>query len=84
MAADAGFRLTPERTKSLTEIPTAFYPAKLDGIQAAFRLNETAWEAALHVERLPQTVQASALHLFSIGEGIAYGSSIINYVHACL
>ena len=80
VAADAGFRMTPERTKALTEIATAFYPGKLAGIQAAFRLNETAWEAALHVERLPQTVQADALHLFSIGEGIAYGSSVINYV----
>jgi hypothetical protein len=52
----------------------------LEGIQAAFRLNETAWEATLHVERLPQTIQAGALHLFSIGEGIAYGSSVINYM----
>jgi hypothetical protein len=80
VSADPGFRLTPERTKGLTEIATAFYPGKLEGIQAAYRLNETAWEAALHVERLPQTVQAGALHLFSIGEGIAYGSSVINYV----
>jgi hypothetical protein len=80
VSADPGFRLTPERTKELTEIATAFYPGKLEGIQAAFRLNQTGWEAALHVERLPQTVQAGALHLFSIGEGIAYGSSVINYV----
>jgi hypothetical protein len=80
VSADPGFRLTPERTKALTEIATAFYPGKLEGMQAAFRLNESAWEAALRVERLPQTVQASALHLFSIGEGIAYGSSVINYV----
>jgi len=80
VSADAGLRLTAERTKSLTEVATAFYPGKLEGIQTAFRLNESTWEAALHVERLPQTVQASALHLFSIGEGIAYGSSVINYV----
>ena len=32
------------------------------------------------MEALPQTVQADALHLFSIGEGIAYGSSLFNYV----
>ena len=34
----------------------------------------------MRVERLPQTVQADAFHLFSIGEGIAYGSSLLNYV----
>lgn len=80
IAADAGFRLTPERTQSLTEIATAFFPRKVAGIQSAFRLSDPVWQAALRVERLPQTVQVDALHLFSIGEGIAYGSSVLNYV----
>ena len=80
VSADAGFRLTPERTVALTDIATAFFPRKLAGIQAAFRLAEPAWEAAMRVERLPQSIQADVFHLFSIGEGIAYGSSTINYV----
>jgi hypothetical protein len=49
------------------------------GIQAAFRLSDPAWAAALRVERLPQSIQADVFHLFSIGEGIAYGSSTITY-----
>ena len=80
VAADAGFRLTAERTQGLTEIATAFFPRKVAGIQAAFRLSDPAWQATLRVERLPQTVQADVFHLFSIGEGIAYGSSVMNYV----
>ncbi|HSU57212.1 MAG TPA: hypothetical protein VLT36_24440, partial [Candidatus Dormibacteraeota bacterium] len=80
VAADAGFRLTAERTQGLTEIATAFFPQKLAGIQSAFRLSEPAWQASVRVERMPQTVQADVLHLFSIGEGIAYGSSLLNYV----
>jgi hypothetical protein len=80
VAADPGFRLTPERTQALTEIATAFFPRQVPGIQAAFRLSDPAWQAAVRVERLPQTVQADAFHLFSIGEGIAYGSSLVNYV----
>ena len=79
VSADAGFRLTPERTEALTEIATAFFPRRTAGLQAAFRLADGAWEAAVRVERLPQTVQAEALHLFSIGEGVAYGSSVLNY-----
>ncbi len=79
IAADAGFRLTPERVHALTEIATAFFPRKVPGLQTAFRLNDPAWQATAKVERLPQTVQADALHLFSIGEGVAYGSSLINY-----
>ena len=80
VSADAGFRLTAERTQALTEIATAFFPRKVANIQSAFRLSEPAWDATMRVERLPQTVQADAFHLFSIGEGIAYGSSVINYV----
>jgi len=80
VAADPGFRLTPERTQALTEIATAFFPRQVPGIQAAFRLSDPAWQGAVRVERLPQTVQADAFHLFSIGEGIAYGSSLVNYV----
>src|ERR1022692_1272132 len=80
VAADAGFRLTAERTQGLTEIATAFFPRKVPGIQAAFRVSDPAWQATLRVERLPQTVQADGFHLFSIGEGIAYGSSVMNYL----
>ncbi|HVV72013.1 MAG TPA: hypothetical protein VHI52_11020, partial [Verrucomicrobiae bacterium] len=80
LGADAGFRLTPQRTQGLTEIATAFFPRKVPGMQSAFRLSNPVWQALIQVERLPQTVQADAFHLFSIGEGIAYGSSLINYV----
>jgi hypothetical protein len=80
VAADPGFRLTPERTQALTEIATAFFPRQVPGIQAAFRLSDPAWQAAVRVERLPQTVQADVFHMFSVGEGIAYGSSLMNYV----
>jgi hypothetical protein len=80
VSADAGFRLTPERTQGLTEIATAFFPRKLAGIQSAFRISEPNWQAGLRVERLPQSIQADVFHLFSIGEGIGYGSSTINYV----
>ncbi|MEO6740864.1 MAG: hypothetical protein ABIP20_11460, partial [Chthoniobacteraceae bacterium] len=80
VSADAGIRLTAERTQALTEIATAFFPRKVAGIQAAFRLSEPAWQATMRVERLPQSIQADAFHLFSIGEGVAYGSSVMNYV----
>jgi hypothetical protein len=80
VSADPGFRLTPESTSGLTEIATAFFPKKLPGIQAGFRISEPAWRATLRIERLPQSVQADGFHLFSIGEGIAYGSSTMNFL----
>ncbi len=80
VTADAGFRLTATKTQALTEIATAFFPKKLAGLQAAFRLSDPAWQLSLNVERLPQSIQADAFHLFSVGEGIAYGSSLVNYL----
>lgn len=79
ISADPGFRLTPDATAGLTEIGNAFFPKKLTGIQAAFRISEPTWRATLRIERLPQSVQADGFHLFSIGEGMAYGSSTMNY-----
>ncbi|MBI2926336.1 MAG: hypothetical protein HYY24_11620 [Verrucomicrobia bacterium] len=79
VSADAGFRLTSETTKGLTEIATAFFPRKVANLQAAFRLSDPAWQAVLKVERLAQSIQADVFHLFSIGEGMAYGSSVLNY-----
>jgi hypothetical protein len=79
VSSDPGLRLTPERTTGLTDIATAFFPRKLAGIQSAFRITDPDWQASLRVERLPQSIQADVFHLFSIGEGIAYGSSTMNF-----
>jgi hypothetical protein len=78
VSAGNGYRVTPERTWSLTEIAPAFFPNQVSGIQTAFRLSDPDWRATMHVERVPQTVQADVFHLFSIGQGIAYGSSVMN------
>ncbi len=79
VSADAGFRVAPDRTVGLGDLATAFFPRKVAGIQAAFRIADATWEASMRVERLPQSVQVDAFHLFSVGEGIAYGSSTLNY-----
>ncbi len=80
VVAEAGFRLTPAQTTGLTELAPAFFPKKVPGLQSAFRIADPVWSAAFTVERLAQSIQADALHLFSVGEGIAYGSSLLNYV----
>lgn len=79
IASDPGLRINTGRTEGLTEIATAFFPKKLGGLQSAFRISDPIWRAELGIERLPQTVQADVFHLFSIGEGAAYGSSLMNY-----
>ncbi|MBM3845969.1 MAG: hypothetical protein FJ405_06765 [Verrucomicrobia bacterium] len=78
VSADSGFRLAQTRVQGLTEVAAAFFPKKIVGLQSGYRIIETGWEAVFGVERLPQSIQAEVLHLFSIAEGIAYGSSTVN------
>jgi hypothetical protein len=81
ISADAGFRAAAERTAGLTEVATAFFPRKVAGIQAAFRLNEPVWEARMRIERLPQAVQADAFHLsFPSARALHTAAASSNYV----
>ncbi|MDG1893221.1 MAG: LysM peptidoglycan-binding domain-containing protein [Verrucomicrobiota bacterium] len=79
ITADTGLRTLPTLVSGLAETPAGYFPRRLEGIQSAFRIREANWSASFQLERLEQSVQADALHLFTIGEGMAYGSSVMHY-----
>ena len=79
VTATEGLRLSSPQTESLTEVATAFFPKKLEGLQLAYRIKDENWQLTLNAEQLDLTIQADSLHLFSIGEGIAYGSTVMNF-----
>ena len=80
VSASPGLRLIPAAVKDVNEIAVVFFPKKIEGLQAAYRIKETAWEASLGVERMELALNVDALHLYSIGQGIVYGSSVLNYL----
>ena len=80
VSASPGLRLVPAAVKDVNEIAVVFFPKKIQGLQAAYRIKETGWEASLGVERMELALQVDALHLYSIGQGIVYGSSVLNYL----
>jgi hypothetical protein len=82
ITAETGYRLTPAQVAGLTEVAPAFFPKKVAGLQAAYRLREEPWQATVTVERLALSIQADAIHLFTLNEGIAYGSSVLHYLIA--
>ncbi|HIG31287.1 MAG TPA: hypothetical protein EYQ50_27170 [Verrucomicrobiales bacterium] len=82
VTADPGIRLTATNVEQLTEIAATYFPRKLDRVQAAYRLRNGNWNATLSVERMEQSIQVDALHLYTISQGIAYGSSVLNYLIA--
>ena len=80
--ADPGLRLNPTLTRGVTEIAAAFFPKRIASIQSAYRIQENAWQVNVNVERVALAIQVDSFHLFSVGEGINYGSSILNYAIA--
>lgn len=74
-----GYRITPTSTKELVEVPLSYFPRQVAGLQQAWRLRDAKWSAALKVEALGQSVQADVFHLYSLKEGVVYGSVLINY-----
>lgn len=79
VVAAPGFRVTIGSIDKLAEKPLSFFPQKSEGLQLAFRERERDWSAALQVERLPRSVEADVFHLYSLKDGTAYGSVVVNY-----
>ena len=74
-----GFRILPTGTEKLVEMPLSYFPKQVAGLQQAYRLREAGWSATLKIEALGQSVQADVFHLYSLKEGVVYGSVLINY-----
>src|SRR5208283_1201990 len=74
-----GYRIVPARLEQLTEVPVSFFPRQTPGLQQAWRLRGPDWSADMRIEALGQSVQADVFHLYSIKEGIVYGSVLLNY-----
>jgi len=74
-----GYRIVPARVEQLVEVPLSYFPRQTAGLQQAWRLRGQEWSADLRVEALGQSVQADVFHLYSIKEGIVYGSVLLNY-----
>lgn len=79
VAAAPGYRVLAGETVGLAETPVDYFPKKMARLQQAFRIREAAWSAAMRVEALGQSVQADVFHLYTLKEGIAYGSVVLNY-----
>ena len=75
----SGFRIVPASSAQLVEMPLSYFPNQLQGLQQAYRLREPDWSATIRIEALAQSVQADVFHLYSLKEGVVYGSVLINY-----
>lgn len=74
-----GYRVIAGDLKGLVETPVDYFPKKQARMQQAYRIREEGWSATMQVEALGQSVQADVFHLYSLKEGVAYGSVLLNY-----
>jgi hypothetical protein len=74
-----GYRMVPTAADQLVEVPLSFFPRQVAGLQQAWRLREPQWTAAVRLEALGQSVQADVFHLYSLKEGVVYGSVLFNF-----
>lgn len=74
-----GGRVKATGSEGLVEMATAFFPEKRDDLQLAFRIKNEDWNLQLTYERIDRSLRVDALQLFSIGEGVAYGSTTLHF-----
>lgn len=79
VSAAPGFRVNPGAVDGLAEMPLARLLKRGANLQQAFRIRSEKWKAEMKVEALSQNVQSDIFHLYSLKEGTAYVSVLVNY-----
>ena len=72
-----GFRITPTTFTGVSEIPTVYFPMQVDGLQTAFRITDNQWSIQLDTTPIPREIRSDCTHLYSIGNGLISGSSLM-------
>ena len=74
-----GFRMAPDVFSGVSEIAAVYFPKQTEGLQTAFRITEADWSIRMNADPIPQAVQADCTHLYTIGNGLVYGSSLVQF-----
>jgi len=80
VAADPGIEIDPPQVQNLREVHTASVPMRVAQAQYAYRFREADWTLSLPARRRAAEVRVEVFHLQSIGDALAYGSAVVNYV----
>ncbi len=80
IAVEQGLRVATASSSGVTEVAAAFFPRKVDGLALAYRLRDLDWSLEVSIDEIEQSIQVDTLQLYSLGEGMVYGSSLLNYL----
>jgi hypothetical protein len=79
VSATPGYRVNPAEVTELSEMPLARLLKRGPNLQQAFRIRSANWSASMEIKALSQNVQADTYHFYSLQEGTAYVSVLLNY-----
>ena len=81
IAAERGIRLRADKTRmtGLREVHTGSTQMRVKGAQQAFRFKKADWSLGVAIQRTESSIYADMFHLVSLGEGILYSSTVIDY-----
>lgn len=80
VATDAGIEIDDPNVENLRQVHTASVPLRVAQAQFAYRFREANWNLNVTARSKPTGMRAEVFHLQSIGEALAYGSAVINYI----
>jgi hypothetical protein len=80
VAAEAGIEIDDPEVRNLREVHTASVPLRVPLAQFAYRFRRPDWTLSLMARSKPAQVRAEVFHLQSVGEALAYGSAVVNYI----
>lgn len=79
IAAEQGVQLQRPQPADLREVHTGSVPMRVAEAQFAYRFRDPTWKLTLDAARKTPGIRAEAFELVSLGEGVAYGSVVVNY-----
>ncbi len=80
VAAEAGIEVDDPEVENLRQVHTASVPLRVAQAQFAYRFRQSDWKLNLMAQRKPAGIRAEVFHLQSVGEAMAHGSAVINYI----
>lgn len=79
LSADTGLRLVTRDLQGLREVHPGSLPIKVPQAHQAYRFKSADWTLDLDLESRKSSIYSEIFHLFSLGDGVMYGSSAVTY-----
>lgn len=80
IAAQTGIEIETPEVTALRPVHTASVPQRVAQAQFAYRFRQADWQVTLKATRQRAGIRAEVFHLQSVGESLAYGSAVVNYL----